>query len=57
MIKPIQDALAGLVYKNDRQITDARRERPTLTGDSGFAVSHPSTPVLSALARNLFISE
>jgi hypothetical protein len=57
MIKPIQDALAVLVYKNDCQITDAQTRRPTLTGDSGFAASHPSRLGLSALVRNLFISE
>jgi crossover junction endodeoxyribonuclease RusA len=32
MIKPIQDALAGLVYKNDRQITDAQTRKTNIDG-------------------------
>jgi crossover junction endodeoxyribonuclease RusA len=47
MIKPIQDALAGLVYLNDRQITDAQTRKPTSTGDSNSGISRPYTPVLS----------
>ena len=32
MIKPIQDALAGLVYRNDRQITDAQTRKTNIDG-------------------------
>ena len=32
MIKPIQDALAGLIYKNDRQITDAQTRKTNIDG-------------------------
>jgi crossover junction endodeoxyribonuclease RusA len=32
IIKPIQDALAGLVYKNDRQITDAQTRKTNIDG-------------------------
>jgi crossover junction endodeoxyribonuclease RusA len=32
MIKPIQDALAGLVYRNDRQITDAQTRKTNVDG-------------------------
>jgi crossover junction endodeoxyribonuclease RusA len=53
MFKPIQDALAGLVYKNDRQITDAQTRKTTLTDDSGCGISHPSTLGPSALVKEL----
>jgi len=32
MIKPIQDALAGLIYRNDRQITDAQTRKTNIDG-------------------------
>ena len=32
MIKPIQDALAGLIYKNDRQITDSQTRKTNIDG-------------------------
>ena len=32
MVKPIQDALAGLVYRNDRQITDAQTRKTNIDG-------------------------
>lgn len=32
MIKPIQDALEGLVYRNDRQITDAQMRKTNIDG-------------------------
>ena len=32
MIKPIQDALAGLIYKNDGQITDAQTRKTNIDG-------------------------
>ncbi len=32
MIKPIQDALAGLIYRNDRQITDAQTRKTSIDG-------------------------
>lgn len=40
MIKPIQDALAGLVYRNDRQITDAQTRKTNIDGP--FRVRHLS---------------
>jgi crossover junction endodeoxyribonuclease RusA len=40
MIKPIQDALAGLIYVDDRQITDAQTRKPTIDGQ--FRVRHLS---------------
>jgi Holliday junction resolvase RusA-like endonuclease len=40
MIKPIQDALAGLVYRNDRQITDAQTRKTNI--DGRFKVRHLS---------------
>lgn len=32
MIKPIQDALAGLIYMDDRQITDAQTRKTNIDG-------------------------
>lgn len=32
MIKPIQDALGGLIYENDRQITDAQTRKTNIDG-------------------------
>lgn len=32
MIKPIQDALAGLIYRNDRQIRDAQTRKTNVDG-------------------------
>ena len=32
MIKPIQDALAGLIYRNDRQIVDAQTRKTNIDG-------------------------
>ncbi len=32
MVKPIQDALAGLVYKDDCQITDAQTRKTNIDG-------------------------
>ena len=40
MIKPIQDALAGLIYKNDRQITDAQTRKTNI--DGRFRLRHLS---------------
>jgi hypothetical protein len=40
MIKPIQDALAGLVYRNDRQITDAQTRKTNI--DGRFRLRHLS---------------
>jgi crossover junction endodeoxyribonuclease RusA len=40
MFKPIQDALAGLVYKNDRQITDAQTRKTNI--DGRFRLRHLS---------------
>jgi crossover junction endodeoxyribonuclease RusA len=40
MIKPIQDALAGLIYKNDRQIIDAQTRKTNI--DGRFRLRHLS---------------
>lgn len=40
MLKPIQDALAGLIYVNDRQITDAQTRKTNI--DGRFRVRHLS---------------
>lgn len=56
MIKLIQDALAGLVYENDRQITDSRHARPVSTDDSGFGIFHLYTPARLQTERNLSTS-
>lgn len=48
MIKPIQDALAGLVYKNDRQITDAHTRETNIDGQ--FRVRHLSPVYARAFA-------
>lgn len=44
MVKPIQDALVGLVYSDDRQITDTRIRKTNI--DGRFAVRGMS-PVLA----------
>jgi Holliday junction resolvase RusA-like endonuclease len=56
MLKPIQDALAGLVYGNDRQITDAQTQKQILTDDSGCDTCRRSTNVPSVAAGSSFIS-
>jgi Holliday junction resolvase RusA-like endonuclease len=48
MIKPIQDALAGLVYKNDRQITDAQTGKTNI--DGRFRLRHLSPIYARAFA-------
>jgi crossover junction endodeoxyribonuclease RusA len=40
MIKPIQDALAGVIYENDRQITDAQTRKTNI--DGRFRLRHLS---------------
>jgi len=57
MIKPIQDALAGLVYKNDRQITDAQTRKTNIDGRFRLSAFRPSMPVLSVAVGSSFISE
>jgi Holliday junction resolvase RusA-like endonuclease len=48
MIKPIQDALAGLIYQNDRQITDAQTRKTCI--DGRFRVRHLSATYARAFA-------
>ena len=45
MVKPIQDALIGLIYADDRQITDTRVRKTNRRGP--FVVARLS-PVLAA---------
>jgi crossover junction endodeoxyribonuclease RusA len=49
MIKPIQDALAGLVYNNDRQITDSQTRKTSINGR--FRVRHLSPTYARAFAQ------
>jgi len=49
MIKPIQDALAGLVYRNDRQITDSQTRKTSI--DGRFRVRHLSPMYARAFAN------
>jgi crossover junction endodeoxyribonuclease RusA len=49
LIKPIQDALAGLVYQNDRQITDALTRKTNI--DGRFRVRHLSKLYAEAFQR------
>jgi crossover junction endodeoxyribonuclease RusA len=49
MIKPIQDALAGLAYRNDRQITDAQTRKTNI--DGLFRLRHLSPIYAQAFAR------
>jgi Holliday junction resolvase RusA-like endonuclease len=48
MIKPIQDALAGLIYQNDRQITDAQTRKTNI--DGRFRLRHLSPVYARAFA-------
>ena len=48
MIKPIQDALAGLIYKNARQITDAQTRKTNI--DGRFRLRHLSPVYARAFA-------
>jgi Holliday junction resolvase RusA-like endonuclease len=48
MVKPIQDALSGLVYRNDRQITDAQTRKTNI--DGRFRVRHLSPAYARAFA-------
>lgn len=49
MVKPIQDALAGLVYNNDRQITDSQTRKTSINGR--FRVRHLSPTCARAFAQ------
>jgi crossover junction endodeoxyribonuclease RusA len=57
MIKPIQDALAGLIYENDRQITDAQTQKRISTADFACGTCRQFTPALSVAGESSFISE
>ena len=54
MIRPIQDALAGLVYKNDRQITEPKPEKPISTDAFVCGTFRMSTPALSVAVGSSF---
>ena len=49
VIKPIQDALKGLVYEDDVQVTDVLSRRRNLSGD--FRVNNVSAVLADALGR------
>ena len=48
-IKPIQDALIGLVYADDRQVTDTFIRRTDIRG--AFYIQDESAPVAVAIRR------
>lgn len=48
-IKPIQDALTGLVYEDDRQVTDTLIRRTNIRG--AFYIQDESAPVALAIRR------
>ena len=48
-IKPIQDALIGLVYEDDRQVTDTLIRRTDIRG--AFYIQDESAPVALAIRR------
>jgi crossover junction endodeoxyribonuclease RusA len=50
MIKPIQDALIGLIYADDRQITDTRARKTNRRGP--FIVERLSPVLAEAFVRN-----
>lgn len=50
MVKPIQDALAGLIYVNDNQITDAHIRKTRL--DGAFRVRGMSPALAEAFCRD-----
>jgi crossover junction endodeoxyribonuclease RusA len=50
MVKPIQDALAGLIYIDDRQITDTKVRKTSL--DGSFRVRGMSPVLAEAFLRN-----
>ncbi len=41
IIKPVQDALKGITYSDDRQVTDVFAARRELTGRFGIATMTP----------------
>lgn len=50
MVKPIQDALIGLVYQNDHQVTDTRLRKTSL--DGAFQVRGMSMVLAEAFSRD-----
>ena len=48
IIKPIQDALKGIVYDDDDRVADVRAVRRDLAG--GYQLLNPSSELLVALA-------
>jgi crossover junction endodeoxyribonuclease RusA len=49
MLKPIQDALIGLVYEDDRQLTDASVRKTNI--DGLFYIRGASIVLLEAFSR------
>ena len=49
LVKPIQDALIGLVYVDDRQITDTRVRKTSI--DGAFRVRHMSAVLAEGFVR------
>jgi hypothetical protein len=48
LIKPIQDALQGVVYSNDRQVSDTIGNRRRI--DASFVVRYMSMPLAAAFS-------
>jgi len=49
IVKPIQDALEGLVYFDDNQVTDVLSRKRNLSGD--FAIENVSEVLAEGLSR------
>ena len=55
MIKPIQDTLAGLIYRTTAKSLMRKPEKPILTDDFVFGGFRQSMPVLSVAVGSSFI--
>jgi crossover junction endodeoxyribonuclease RusA len=51
MLKPILDALKGLVYVDDSQITDVIGRKREIHGD--FTIWHPSPILLASIKKGV----
>ena len=49
LVKPIQDALQGVVYWNDKQVRDVTGKRRSINGR--FRVRHISMPLAAAFSN------
>lgn len=49
LVKPIQDALNGLVYRDDRQVTDTAIRRTSIDVQFRFRMGHSSALLMRTL--------